>query len=133
MAQAIVDLDNDGSDDEWEVVAFGTPAAPNSGADEDFDGDGILNEDERLLQTSASIANKDFALEVLSVGEFGIALKWRAPSGVIVAVEKSFDGGLSWIMGPEMEGSGSFEVLEVSNLENQVGGTALFRFVGKIQ
>jgi len=58
-----VDSDNDGLDDEWEMLHFGNLSQDGSG---DFDGDGISNLQEFLDQTDPTAANAKITFTNLS-------------------------------------------------------------------
>jgi hypothetical protein len=71
----LVDLDNDGMDDRWETKHFGSTAAAEGGAEENWDGDELTNVEEFILDRNpADLLIPDARFEILGGTEPGPCL-----------------------------------------------------------
>lgn len=116
------DLDRDGMADSWELDNFSTTNGLLTGADEDFDGDGMLNQAEYLAGTIPTNSASNFAItgEQVSVGT--IELQWNAVPGKSYQVLQT--GQLLepyWsVAGDPVTGTGSVTSLSVPQMGNQI-------------
>ncbi|WP_372806084.1 lamin tail domain-containing protein [Pontiella sp.] len=75
-----VDADGDDMPDSWETAYFGSTAAENGGADDDWDEDGASNYAEYVAGTDPTDAESVFEIKSLAVGD-ACVFTWSSATG----------------------------------------------------
>ena len=74
--RSLIDLDGDGMADDWEIAHFGTSTAELPG--DDWDHDGLCNEDEYWAGTDPTNAASCLVIEGLDVSDADVAIAWQS-------------------------------------------------------
>jgi hypothetical protein len=75
------DVDSDGMDDSWEIQFFGGTNVVNGGANDDFDGDGLLNVEEFIAGVNPTNSGSFFVVEDSGPSPAGFVINWDAVPG----------------------------------------------------
>ena len=104
---AIVDADGDGLADNWEMAFFHSTNAPNGGAAQDFDGDGITNLQEYINGTDPTDASNAFRISGVSLGGGTAVFRFHGVTGIRYQLEQSPSVSGPWAAtGPVVMGQG---------------------------
>jgi hypothetical protein len=81
----IVDLDEDGMSDAWEVYYFGSTDAANGGATDDWDGDGSSNYSEYMAGTDPTDVDSIFAFQSMEFPS-DCVFTWSSATGKVYSL-----------------------------------------------
>ena len=94
--RSLIDLDSDGMADDWELAHFGSTTTELPG--DDWDGDGLCNEDEYWVGTDPTNAASCLVIEGLDVSGTDVAIAWQSASNAEYTLEYSTNLAVnSWI------------------------------------
>ncbi len=117
---ATVDYDSDGMPDQWEETHFGSINAPNGGAFEDWDGDGVANRAELRSGTDPTDPISRLAIVSLQPGAGQMDVSWQSVAGKdyrILSSTNLLSNG--WIL--EVEGIPAVGTETAATLDAQAG------------
>ncbi len=104
---AVLDADGDGLADSWEMAFFHSTNAPNGGAAQDFDGDGIANLQEYLNGTDPTDASNAFRIRSVSLGSGTVVFRFHGVTGIRYQLEESSAVSGPWsAIAPVVTGQG---------------------------
>jgi hypothetical protein len=107
VLDSLPDVDGDSLPDDWEMEFFRSVDAPNAGAQQDFDGDGVSNLQEYLNGTDPTDPSNALRIKNVSLTGGIVGLRFQGVTGVRYQLERAPSVVGPWeAIGPILSGQG---------------------------